>query len=277
MKYMTFPSSCAFAGVANLLSFAGAECSDREIALEVALPYLFARDEQGGYLGGPMIQTKELFDLFLRPRGFHLAERKVSAADVPGLLLERTPVMLGLLVAPNQKHAVIYTGQDGEGRYCFLNNRRQDSPEPERLVLTGVALSDRLEQTVTLGWLEPAPPKAAALAPYLAESVQVFQAMRGDLLAFCGTAHTHQELQQALNPLFRPLLLDGISMAALLEERELEQLLSGLQTELLTALRSGQLIPAGALLSVPKLELAMQMYFALLVQKRNSLNREKNA
>ncbi|MCD8143515.1 MAG: hypothetical protein LUD83_09635 [Clostridiales bacterium] len=42
MKYMTFPSSCTFAGVANLLAFAGVDTSDREIALGMGLPYLFA-------------------------------------------------------------------------------------------------------------------------------------------------------------------------------------------------------------------------------------------
>ncbi|MCC8065050.1 MAG: hypothetical protein LIO70_08210, partial [Clostridiales bacterium] len=116
MKYMTFPSSCAFAGVANLLASAGVDTSDREIALGMGLPYLFAKSEQGGYLSGPMMQTGELFDLFLRPRGFHLAEQRATPSAVPDLLARHAPAMVGLRLDADRKHAVIYTGRDGDGR-----------------------------------------------------------------------------------------------------------------------------------------------------------------
>lgn len=38
MKYMTFNSSCAFAGVANMLAAYGIDKEDREIALGMQLP-----------------------------------------------------------------------------------------------------------------------------------------------------------------------------------------------------------------------------------------------
>ena len=41
MKYMTFNSSCSYAGLANLLSFYGVDIEDREIALQMGLPFLF--------------------------------------------------------------------------------------------------------------------------------------------------------------------------------------------------------------------------------------------
>ena len=49
MKYMTFNSSCAFAGVANMLAVWGVDQEDREIALGMGLPSLFAK-ERNAYL-----------------------------------------------------------------------------------------------------------------------------------------------------------------------------------------------------------------------------------
>lgn len=54
MKYMTFNSSCAYAGLANLPELYDMDVSDGEIALEMGLPYLFAK-VQGQYLAGPML------------------------------------------------------------------------------------------------------------------------------------------------------------------------------------------------------------------------------
>ncbi len=273
MKYMTFPSSCAFAGVANLLAFAGVDASDREIALGMGLPYLFAKSEQGGYLSGPMMQTGELFDLFLRPRGFRLAEQRAEPSAVPGLLTHHAPAMVGIRLGSEGKHAVIYTGRDGDGRCRFLNNRREDAPDCDRFLFTEEELLARLDAPATVGWLETVPCASVSLLPYLNGSVQVFREMRSELLAFCGTAHTWAELRQARDPLFRPLLLDGVSMANLLGESALEETLRALQGALLAALRRGQAVAAGELLPVPALEEAMEVYFRLLVEKREELRR----
>ena len=56
MKYMTFNSSCAYAGVANLLELEGMEAEDRQIALDMGLPFLFSFQD-GAYCSGPMLQT----------------------------------------------------------------------------------------------------------------------------------------------------------------------------------------------------------------------------
>ena len=44
MKYMTFNASCAYAGLANIPERFGIETEDREIALAMGLPYLFAKE-----------------------------------------------------------------------------------------------------------------------------------------------------------------------------------------------------------------------------------------
>ena len=44
MKYMTLNSSCAFAGVANLLEQYGVDIEDRDLCLGMKLPYLFENE-----------------------------------------------------------------------------------------------------------------------------------------------------------------------------------------------------------------------------------------
>ena len=56
LKYMTFRASCAFAGVANMLESFGIDVTDRDIALGMKLPFLFAKEE-GTYLGGPILMS----------------------------------------------------------------------------------------------------------------------------------------------------------------------------------------------------------------------------
>ena len=54
-KYMTFNSSCSYAGLANMLLRYGVDTQDREIAMDMKLPFLFAYEE-GEYRAGPMLQ-----------------------------------------------------------------------------------------------------------------------------------------------------------------------------------------------------------------------------
>ena len=63
MKYMTFNSSCSFAGVANMLESKGLDFQDYQVAAGMELPYIVARDN-GGYIAGAMLQEKKYFDIF---------------------------------------------------------------------------------------------------------------------------------------------------------------------------------------------------------------------
>ena len=95
MKYMTFNSSCAYAGVANLLELEGMEAEDRQIALDMGLPFLFSFQD-GAYCSGPMLQTGEWFNLYLQPRGFCMTETKLPREDVPEFLEGIPNAMLGM-------------------------------------------------------------------------------------------------------------------------------------------------------------------------------------
>ena len=77
MKYMTFNSSCAFAGIANMLMKKGISVEDYEVALGIELPYLMVREGES-FLAGTMLQEKKWFDIFLKKQGFELSEKSLK-------------------------------------------------------------------------------------------------------------------------------------------------------------------------------------------------------
>ena len=238
MKYMTFNASCSYAGLANLLDWYGVDVEDRVIALKIELPYLFAREGRR-YLSGPMLQGAEWFDLYLHPIGFTFIERRLERAEVCSFLKDHPPAMLGLHVTPESKHAVVYTGGGG-GEYCFINNKRQDSTEPETLRLTESALLSRLDKTVVVGMLENIEPLPSALHDRLAVSPGVLLALQSEINDFCTQQQTPAAQAAALNDLFRPLLLDGVTMLELLEDTEPAASLRTVRAQLLPLIRAGR-------------------------------------
>lgn len=214
MKYMTFNSSCSFAGLANLLAFRGIDTTDWEIALGMDLPYLFSRDENG-YCSGPMLQGAAWFDLYLRPRGLELEEVRLRREDVCSYLETVKNAMLGLRVSPERRHAVVYEGMEG-GKYRFLNNKWANSQEPDVLFLSGEDLLGRLDSAVTAALLRETQPAEPDRLPLLRDSVEVLCCMREDIHAFCALERTPAQQRTAMETLFRALLLDGVTMLELL-------------------------------------------------------------
>ena len=82
-KYMTFNSSCSYAGLANMLLRYGVDTQDREIARDMKLPFQFAYEEDE-YRAGPMLQGAQWFNLYLHPRGLEMRETEVPAQMVGG-------------------------------------------------------------------------------------------------------------------------------------------------------------------------------------------------
>lgn len=236
MKYMTFNSSCSYAGLANMLAFYGIDTTDREIALEMGLPYLLAH-EDGAYLAGPSLQNARWFDLYLNPRGFSLVETPVEKENVPRFLREQSCAMLGLILENTGKHAVIFTGMDGNC-FCFLNNKWEQEPSPDTLRLTEAELLSRLEGTCIVAVLQPIFPRPAPIRERMEASLALWTQYEQALVEVCTQTRPTGELRSLLNPLFRALLLDGITMMELLGNQALHSKLTGLQRNLLTALRS---------------------------------------
>lgn len=272
MKYMTFNSSCAYAGLANMLERFGIETEDREIALAMGLPYLFAKEE-GVYCAGPMLQTADWFHLYLRPRGIRMAETKMNREAVGDFLKSVSCAMLGIAVPTGGRHAVVYTGMR-EGRYGFLNNKRRNSPEPENFLLTEEELVAGLGDRAVIATLEKAEPRPVELTDYFQASVGVLRELKEEISAFCGKERSPQELTEARDRLFRAVFLDAVTMLELIGEEELGTRLRFFQRQLSEILKEGKAQILQNRMSVTEAERAIDDYIRLIQAGDKSWRKE---
>ena len=260
MKYMHFRASCSYAALANLLEGIGVDTEDTEIALEMGLPWLFAKDGDT-FVSGPMLQSAEWFNLWLLPRGLMMTETEVKRDVLCVRLKNSEPVMMGLLT-PYGKHAVVFLEYDRT--YRFINPTHADSGEETALVLTENELIERTDETVMLASIKHTKPESVDLKPYYRRSVQIVRENVGAIERFASAAHDPAAYLPALNRLFRPLLLDGISMLTLAGETALAGRFTELQGALMTFLRGDRSGRLSDVLSLPELSAAAEAYVRLI-------------
>ena len=267
MVYMTFNSSCSYAGVANMLAQYHLTTDDRTIAMNMKLPYLFAY-EDGIYMAGPMLQSADWFNLYLNPIGFHMVETTVSAERVVDYLKCQKTAMLGLKLEQNGKHAVVYIGKQN-GQLLFLNNKWEQDPAPEQIAFTETELLKQVEHTITIATLEQVIPRKVDFSDRLRESVSVIRQNISEIQKICNKEETVGALRSKLNTLFRPLLLDGITMLGLLGETELMQQFTAIQRDFLAALQQdvNTVITLGDHFSTKELAAAADGYIQLIMRE----------
>lgn len=265
MKYMTFRASCSFAGIANMLEQFGVDTGDRAIALGMGLPWLFAW-ENGSYLAGPMLQSARWFNLYLHPIGFHLEEQPIPRSQAAEYLRQMKCAMLGLHTG-NGKHAVVYLGED-RGLLRFLNNKWQNSDEPEEFTLSEQALCEKIDDPVMIASVRLIQPKQEDTISLRRKSCMILRENLTDIQKICAHPATVRELRRKMDSLFRAILLDAITMLELIEEEALAQQFTRLQAALLTALRLEPEITIclGDHLSAAELEKAVEAYIRLIEQ-----------
>lgn len=268
MKYMTFNSSCSYTGVANMLEQYGVDTTDCSIAMSMKLPYLFSCKD-GVYMAGPMLQSAEWFNLFLHPIGFEMIEKEIPAAQVPGYLKQQKTAMLGLQVGENNKHAVVYIGTQ-DSKLIFLNNKWEHDPAPAQLTLTEAELLSRIGSSAMVAALVQIDPKPGNLHRYMDESIPTIQKNFAEIKDVCSTPKAVGELRSMLNTLFRPLLLDGITMLGLAGETELANQFSRIQALFLNALRQepSTTVVLGEYLPIADLARAVDEYIVLIERNR---------
>lgn len=261
MKYMHFKASCSYAALANLLEMQGYDTEDTTIALEMELPKLFSK-EDGSFLSGPMLQGSKWFNLWLLPHGFTMTEASISKSSLCQELLSGGPAMLGVRT-PYGKHAVVFTGYDGE--FHFLNPTYKDSGEKTELVLDEGALLASVDSWVAVGRVQPTPSHSVDLMPTKEASALILQENVEAIVRFTESEHSPEDYLTILNMLFRPLLLDGITMMELASKQDLADKLRSLQGNLMAFLRgdrSGKLCDT---LSLPDLQLTAKDYIAYIL------------
>lgn len=262
MKYMTFNSSCSYAGLANLLSFYGVDTEDRKIALEMDLPFLFEY-EDGCYLSGPMLQSEKWFNLYLKTIGYTMTEEAVDRERICAYLRNLQYAMLGIYVSERNKHAVIYTGMK-DGKFCMLNNKWEHADEPDTLLFSEQELLQRVDEIVMVAVLNKTACETVKTESLLEHSISVLHTLSRDITDFCSQEKSAMDIRLSMNTLFRAILLDGLTMLDLIGENTTSQKLKIVQGQLINAVKENKPLQLDQRLDIPLLNTAISEYIDLI-------------
>ena len=262
MKYMTFNSSCSYAGIANLLSFYGIDTEDRTIALEMGLPFLFDY-EDGRYLSGPMLQGAKWFNLYLKTIGYTMTEKEVNKEQICDHLRDLQYAMLGVYVSGKNKHAVIYTGMK-DGRFCMLNNKWEQSDEPDTLLFSEQELLQRVDEVVTVAVLDETACETVKTESVIKHSIAVLQSLAKEIADFCSQEKSSTDIRSSMDTLFRAILLDGITMLDLIGETQISQKLKIVQGQFMNAVKENNPLQLDQRLDMALLNSAITEYTNLI-------------
>ena len=240
MKYMHFNSSCSYAGLANMLELFHYDTEDYIIALEIGLPYFIRyNNESKCYQAGAMLQSKEWFELYLKPRGFSYKEIFVSKKDISKIL--QPGIMLGIQMNRQLKHAIVHIKQIN-GIYSFINNKWEESKELNTFEFTKDELLDKLPEKVVVGSIEKCECEKIDDLLYYNESISTWKKLKLELQQFTSKEQSPQNLYESMDCLFRPLLVDGLAMMKLLDEQQILQSLEVLQRKFIEVVKRNQTV-----------------------------------
>lgn len=239
MKYMHFNSSCSYAGLANLLYLDGIDTEDFVIALAIDLAYLLVKDG-ASYLAGTMLQSKEIFDIYLNPLGYEFIEENYDKDEVLKILeASDKNYMLGVNIAQGNKHAIIFK-EHKDNEFRFINNKYDDSDEPDEFVWTAEELKKRLDEKTFLAHIEKCDVKDVDMEEPLLKSIENLGALKEDIINFSKREISKNELRESMNTLFRAALLDLVTMFLLIEEDKLMKRTKKLQKEYINVIKKGK-------------------------------------
>lgn len=128
------------------------------------------------------------------------------------------PAMLGIQT-PHGKHAVVFA--EADGIFHFMNPAHESSGERTQLLLSEEELLASVDLETMVGMVIPAEAEPRLLTPYLYDSMHVIRENCAAIEAFAAETHDPNAYFSMMNRLFRPLLLDGITMLELVGEAAL--------------------------------------------------------
>ncbi len=245
----------------------GLDAEDRQIALGMNLPYLFEYND-GIYSSGSMLQTANHFNLYLNTLGFSMTETAVKSRDLLDYLRKCSTAMIGLKITQTEKHAVVYSEIEGD-RFVFINNKHENSSEPERLLLTEKELIERLDDIVIVATIEKSPISTPNFEDLFLRSLLVLEQYKLDIQNFCQAIKTKDELVLEMNTLFRTTLLDGITMLELIDQKELAEQFRRIQKDFLATIKNGESVVLSEKLDMSSWLSAIDKYIALIKDKQN--------
>lgn len=274
MKYMTYNRSCSYACLANLLEFYGIDKTDRDIALEMNLPYLFSyNDELDKYMAGPMLQGKEWFDLYLNQIGFSFVEDIISKNEIINYLKHNVNDCIIGLKLNNVKHAVIYKGYINN-LFKFMNVKHEHSNEPDYYTFTEGELLLRLDEIVHVGYIKKTDCKGIINQSMYEQSLIHFGNYEKELIALCLIAQNTVDLALTRDKYFAPLLLDICSMMEIINETNLRERIVSIREKYMEALKLNKekSIKLADYLDINLLREVLSDYKELIKSKLNTTN-----
>lgn len=260
MKYMTFNNSCSYAGVANMLEDFNIHIEDYELAIEMKVPFIFKYDEKWGrYISGSMLQEDKYFNYYLQKLGLRFIENEFNREDALIFLHNlNNKAMLGLNI--NGMHAVIYCGTEN-GKYIFLNNRREDSNEPKYYKYDFSELRKKMNQNVAIGYIEKDIGNLRFdIKEEMENSILYLEKYRSEVENFCTKGHDVSSLKWAMNSLFRALFLDVYSMMDIIGETELVISIAKVRLDYLNAMNLNKALNLSEYISLSELNKIIDRY-----------------
>lgn len=270
MKYMHFNSSCSFTALAMLLEDKGINTEDTEIALEEGLPWIFVK-ENDCFRTGAMLQSKEWFDIFLNPRGLCLVEEYIEKNRLPEYLRVHKMCMLGIkLSGIKGKHAIVFYKYDGH--YHFYNPIPEESEQKSEITLSESELLDAVDSIIVVGHLAEHEVSTRSLDELVEKSMSVLQENYKVIEDFCIVSHTEDEYREAMDKLFRSLLLDGITMLNLIAEKALSQGLKEVQQDYMRFMKEPKTGRLADVISLIELKELIDKYEILIRNRLQSIS-----
>lgn len=240
----------------------GVNIEDHQLAIAMDLPYIFMFDEpKQRYASGSMLQDEQYFNYALESWGLRLIGAGVDRATLPSYLASLThKAMVGICTARGTKHAVVYLGEEN-GCYIFLNNRRQDSDEPEAYRFSTDELKERVDERVIVGSLKRCPGKFDwRQEEKLQNSLVVLERFRRDATTFCRQVQDVDSLKIAMDSYFRAFFLAVPAMMVIIGKSDLSDLLVDLRTDYLRAMKSNRPLRLSEHISLAELSEAIDRY-----------------
>lgn len=240
MKYMSFNRSCSYACLAYMIEDYDLDYTDKDIAIEMKLAYLFYNDTKNDeYLSGAMLQGKRWFDLFLNRHSYEFVENIYNKVDAITIIKNSVhKLMIGMNLKTG-KHAVVYCPSEMQ-LFRFFNPHYENDGTADFFVFSKKELLDLLDDEVTIGYIIHNPEIVSPELESYDHSIGYLDKYVVDIIEFCSVEHTMEEIMEVRESLFAGLLLSPIPLLEFENEDKLVDCLKKLQKSFISALQQNK-------------------------------------
>ena len=124
--------------------------------------------------------------------------------------------------------------------FNFINNKYEESDEPDRFTWAAEELKERLDEETHLAHIEKISAKKLDLKEILFSSIKNLNSLKEDINSFSKKEITRLELRESMNTLFRAAILDSVAMFELLGKDALLKRTKEIQKEFISVIKEGK-------------------------------------